>query len=67
MFGCVSVGQFAIASAKLLGAGRVFAIDTIPERLQMARQQGAEVIDFNDEDPEQTLKDLTDGSGPDRG
>lgn len=66
VFGCGPVGQFAIASAKLLGAGRVFAIDTVPARLDMARAQGAECIDFNADDPVQVLRDLTGGIGPDR-
>src|SRR6185437_1019066 len=46
VFGCGPVGQFVIASLKLLNAGRIFAIDTIPTRLDMARSQGAEIIDF---------------------
>jgi threonine dehydrogenase-like Zn-dependent dehydrogenase len=51
IFGCGPVGQFTITSAKLLGAGRVFGIDEVPDRLGMARAQGAEVIDFSQEDP----------------
>lgn len=66
VFGCGPVGQFAIASAKLLGAARVFAIDHLEDRLRMARQQGAEVINFDDEDPVQTLRRLTNGIGVDR-
>jgi threonine dehydrogenase-like Zn-dependent dehydrogenase len=66
VYGCGPAGQFAIASAKLLGAGRVFAIDTIPSRLEMARKQGAEVIDFNKEDPTEALKRLTGKIGVDR-
>jgi threonine dehydrogenase-like Zn-dependent dehydrogenase len=66
VFGCGPVGQFVIASLKLLGAGRIFAIDTIPSRLQMAKEQGAEVIDFNSEDPVETLRELTGGIGVDR-
>jgi threonine dehydrogenase-like Zn-dependent dehydrogenase len=66
IFGCGPVGQFAIASAKLFDAGRIFAIDTVPSRLDMARAQGAEVIDFNAEDPTEALKRLTGGIGPDR-
>jgi threonine dehydrogenase-like Zn-dependent dehydrogenase len=66
VFGCGPVGQFAIASAILRGAGRVFAIDAIESRLEMARRQGAEVINYNAEDPVKTLKDLTGGIGPDR-
>ncbi len=41
VFGCGPVGQFAMASAFLMGAGRVFAIDRIESRLDMARGQGA--------------------------
>jgi threonine dehydrogenase-like Zn-dependent dehydrogenase len=66
VFGCGPVGQFAIASARLLGAGRVFAIDAIESRLAMARAQGAEVIDYENEDPVATLKELTLGAGVDR-
>ena len=66
VFGCGPVGQFAIASAKLMDAGRIFAIDTIPSRLEMARAQGAETIDFNTDDPVEALKQLTGGIGVDR-
>jgi len=43
VFGCGPVGLFAIISARLLGAGRVFAVDTLPDRLAKARELGAEV------------------------
>ena len=66
VFGCGPVGQFAIASALLMDAGRVLAVDTIPSRLELARELGAEVIDFNAEDPVQAIKDLTGGIGADR-
>ena len=66
VFGCGPVGLFAIVSAQLLGAGRVIAVDTIPSRLEMARAQGAEVIDFNAEDPVAVIQDLTLGVGVDR-
>ena len=66
VFGCGPVGQFAIASAKLLNAGRIFAVDAIPSRLEMARDQGAEVINFNEEDPIEALKAFTGGIGVDR-
>ncbi len=65
VFGCGPVGQFAIASAMSFGAGRVFAVDAVPSRLDMARKQGAEVINFNEEDPVETLQRLTGGAGPD--
>lgn len=66
VFGCGPVGQFAIASAKLMGAGRVFAVDRVPSRLEMARAQGAEVINFEEEDPVETLMRLTNKIGVDR-
>ena len=66
VFGCGPVGQFAIACAKLRGAARVLAVDTVSDRLALAQEQGAEVIDFNTEDPVQALLRLTDGIGPDR-
>ncbi len=66
VFGCGPVGQFAIASAKLLDAGRVFAIDCIDSRLDMARMQGAEIINFEQEDPVEILRELTGGIGIDR-
>ena len=51
VFGCGPVGQFAIASARLMGAGRIIAVDHHPDRLEMAQRQGAEVVDFDKEDP----------------
>lgn len=66
VFGCGPVGQFAIVSARLLGASRIFAIDHVPSRLEMARAQGAEVIDFDAEHPVKTLQRLTGGIGVDR-
>jgi threonine dehydrogenase-like Zn-dependent dehydrogenase len=65
IFGCGPVGQFAIASAKLMGAGRIYSVDSVDSRLDMARNQGAEVINFANEDPAQTLRELTGGIGPD--
>jgi len=66
VLGCGPVGQFAVYSALLQGAGRVLAVDGEPSRLDAARRQGAETIDFNAEDPAQVLRELTGGSGPDR-
>jgi len=66
VWGAGPVGQFAIAGARLLGAGRIFAIDGVPSRLEMARAQGAEVVSFNDEDPVEVLHELTGGIGVDR-
>lgn len=67
VFGCGPVGQFAIASAKLMDCGRIFAVDTLPDRLEAARKQGAEVIDFNAEDPVEKIRALTGGIGVDCG
>lgn len=65
VFGCGPVGQFAIASAKLMGAGRIFAVDNIADRLQTARWQNAEVINFDREDPVEKIRALTGGVGVD--
>lgn len=65
VFGCGAVGQFAIASAKLMGASRVLAVDHLPDRLEMARRQGAEVINYDEEDPVKTILALTGGVGVD--
>lgn len=66
VFGCGPVGLFTIVSAQLLGATRVFAIDREPSRLAKARELGAEVIDFEAEDPIETIFRLTDDIGVDR-
>jgi threonine dehydrogenase-like Zn-dependent dehydrogenase len=67
VWGCGPVAQFAIQSAWLLGAGRVIAIDRVPERLEMARTYGkAETINFEHEDVYDRLQELTGGRGPDR-
>jgi threonine dehydrogenase-like Zn-dependent dehydrogenase len=67
VWGCGPVGQFAIASAFMLGAARVIAIDRLPERLRLARSLGAVVVDFSEEDVSvlTAIKDLTGGVGPD--
>lgn len=66
IFGCGPVGQMAIASAKHLGAGLILAVDCIPSRLNMARAQGALPINFEEEDPVETIRRLTGGIGVDR-
>lgn len=65
IWGCGPVGQFAIKSAFLLGAERVIAIDTVPERLELARMSGAITLDFNKDDIYERIKDMTDGRGAD--
>jgi threonine dehydrogenase-like Zn-dependent dehydrogenase len=67
VWGCGPVGQFCIQSAWMLGAGRVVAIDRVPERLAMARDIGrAEIIDFTNQDVYERLQEMTSGRGPDR-
>jgi len=67
VWGCGPVGQFAIQSAWMLGAGRVIAIDRVAERLRMARDRGrAETIDFGSDDVYDRLMEMTSGRGPDR-
>lgn len=66
IWGCGPVGQMAILSAWLQGAGRVIAIDKVPERLAMARDKGrAETIDFSESDVYDALMEMTGGRGPD--
>jgi threonine dehydrogenase-like Zn-dependent dehydrogenase len=67
VWGCGPVGQFAIASAYLLGADTVYAIDRFPYRLQMAREKcGAVTINYEEVDSVvETLTELTGGRGPD--
>src|SRR3954449_770586 len=67
IWGCGPVGQFAIQSAWMLKAGRVIAIDNVPERLEMARKNGrAETIDFSKTGVYDALMEMTKGRGPDR-
>ena len=66
VFGCGPVGQLAIASAWQQGAQRVLAVDSVSSRLETARRQHAEPVNFGDEAPVETLRGLTGGIGPDR-
>jgi threonine dehydrogenase-like Zn-dependent dehydrogenase len=66
VFGCGPVGLLAIASAWRLGAGRVIAVDEVASRLEMARSQHAEPVDFGTEDPVAVIGELTGGIGVDR-
>jgi threonine dehydrogenase-like Zn-dependent dehydrogenase len=65
VFGAGPVGQFAIRSAFLLGAERVIAIESVPERLAMAAAAGAEILDESEGDVLERLRYLTGGLGPD--
>jgi threonine dehydrogenase-like Zn-dependent dehydrogenase len=65
VWGAGAVGQFAIMSAFLLGAERVIAIDAVPERLAMAADQGALVVDEWRGDVLARIDEHTGGRGPD--
>jgi threonine dehydrogenase-like Zn-dependent dehydrogenase len=66
IWGCGPVGLLAIKSAYLLGAERVIAIDHVPHRLQIARDQcAAETLDFEQQDVMAELRLMTAGCGPD--
>jgi threonine dehydrogenase-like Zn-dependent dehydrogenase len=66
IWGAGPVGLFTLKCAQLLGADKVILIDRVPERLELAREQGAETINFEDEnDVVQRIKELTHGDGPD--
>jgi len=66
VFGAGPVGQLAALSARMQGAGRVLIVDGNSDRLEYARLQNAEAIDFNAEHPVQAIKELTGGIGADR-
>ena len=67
VWGAGPVGLFAIASAQLLGAERVIAIDRFPYRLRMARDKAGatDVINYEEESVLEALRELTGGRGPD--
>jgi threonine dehydrogenase-like Zn-dependent dehydrogenase len=67
VWGCGPVGQFAIASARMLGAERIIGIDRFPDRLRMAADKAGatEVINYEDVNVHDALRDLTGGRGPD--
>ena len=67
IWGAGPVGLFAMKSAWMLGAGRVIAIDCVPERLELARSFAkAETIDFMHDKVYDRLMEMTHGRGPDR-
>ena len=66
VLGLGPVGQFTARIGRYLGASRVIAVDSVPERLEMARRHGIETIDGTDEDDVSLrLIDMTEGRGPD--
>ncbi len=67
VWGAGPVGQMAIASARLLGAERIIAIDRFPYRLKLALEKAGatDVINYEEQDVQEVLRDLTAGRGPD--
>jgi threonine dehydrogenase-like Zn-dependent dehydrogenase len=67
VWGAGPVGQFAIASARMLGAERVIAIDRFPYRLKLAvdKAGATDVINYEDQPVQETLREMTAGRGPD--
>jgi threonine dehydrogenase-like Zn-dependent dehydrogenase len=66
VFGAGPVGQLAILSAYLQGAGRVIAVDHSADRLALAQAQHAEIVDFDRENAVDAILELTGGIGVDR-
>ena len=64
IWGAGPVGLFTLKSALLLGAERVFVIDSEPERLELARQHGGEPINMAEEDVYDVLDQRTGGRLP---
>jgi len=66
VFGLGPIGQMSARIARHRGAAQVFAIDLVPERMAMAERHGIQVLDWREhEDISRTLRELTDGRGPD--
>ena len=65
VYGLGPIGQMSARIALHQGAGRVFGVDLVPERLEMAARHGIEPIDVRDGDPAEALRERTDGRGPD--
>jgi threonine dehydrogenase-like Zn-dependent dehydrogenase len=67
VWGCGPVGQFAIASARMLGAERIIAIDRFPYRLRMAEEQAGatETLNYERVSVQEALREMTGGRGPD--
>lgn len=68
VFGLGPIGDMSVRLAKYRGAGKIIAIDLVPERLERAKQLGAETVNLDNLSNEElinTIRDLTDGRGPD--
>ncbi|MFG3182643.1 zinc-dependent alcohol dehydrogenase [Streptomyces nigra] len=69
VLGLGPIGDMACRVARLLGAGQVFGVDLVPERLKRVRERGVETYDLRSFDDEKELvtaiRDATNGRGPD--
>jgi len=65
VIGCGPVGLMAILDARERGAAQVFAVDAIPERLELARSFGATPLSFQTDDVPAAIRAATDGRGAD--
>ena len=66
VYGLGPIGQMCTRIARHQGAERIFGIDLVPERLEMARRYGVEVVNYSDhDDAAEAIKELTEGRGPD--
>lgn len=65
VIGCGPVGLMAILGAQEYGAEKIFALDTVKERLKIAEGFGATSIDINSEDPKEAVLAATQGRGAD--
>ena len=65
VWGCGPVGLFAVQSALAMGAAKVIAIDHYPQRLELARKLGAEIINFRETDVRDALMEMSGGIGVD--
>lgn len=65
VWGCGPVGLFAIQSAIVMGAAKVIAIDHYPHRLELAKQLGAETVNFRESDVREALMEMSGGIGID--
>ena len=60
------IGLCATGGARLMGASRIIAVETVPKRMAAAKEMGADiVIDFNKEDPVEAIRRITGGRGVD--
>ncbi len=65
VLGCGPVGLCAIIAARDIGAEKIYAIDSIDYRLELARELGAFPVHFEKDDPMQVLRPATEGRGVD--